>query len=365
MLLRAGQRVGDSYEVERYLGEGAFAEVYRVRHDILGRQAMKVFKRAGTVGEIREMLGEAILLSRIGHPNIVRVFHAGTARTAFGDNGFFTMEYVAGGNLQRFWVSHRDEHVPVPDVVRIVRQVAEGLAVAHLSTPAIVHRDITPQNILIGYDAGGLRARLSDFGLARGLNPLTMLASTRGTRAFKAPEALADPFGDSLAGDVWALGVICYLLLTDALPHEDRGPAARLGAAARTPPRPPEEFNPDVDPALSRIVMAALEPDLAARTPHAGALAAQLAQWQQRCGGRRSPQAVEPSPATTKGALGDRAADTEAEARRLAARARVLARQSVTLTDAADLMEAAFTKSPRLRGEHEHLLRMWRKGVMF
>ena len=76
-LLEDGQVIRDTYEVERFLGEGAFPEVYRVKHRFLGRQAMKVFKRVGMdLKEIEEMLGEAILLSQIGHPNIVRVFDA-------------------------------------------------------------------------------------------------------------------------------------------------------------------------------------------------------------------------------------------------------------------------------------------------
>jgi eukaryotic-like serine/threonine-protein kinase len=66
-LLDEGQIIRDTYEVERFLGEGAFAEVYRVRHRFLGRQAMKVFKRVGmSIDDINEMLGEAILLSSIG-----------------------------------------------------------------------------------------------------------------------------------------------------------------------------------------------------------------------------------------------------------------------------------------------------------
>jgi len=84
-LLEEGQTVRDTYEVERFLGEGAFAEVYRVKHRFLGRQAMKVFKRVGmNLEEIHEMLGEAILLSRIGHPNIVRVFDANVLEAAQG-----------------------------------------------------------------------------------------------------------------------------------------------------------------------------------------------------------------------------------------------------------------------------------------
>ena len=72
-LLKNEQKIRGTYEVERLLGEGAFAEVYRVRHRFLGRQAMKVFKQVDmTLEEIEELLAEAILLSRIGHPNIVR-----------------------------------------------------------------------------------------------------------------------------------------------------------------------------------------------------------------------------------------------------------------------------------------------------
>ena len=74
-ILKDGQKIREAYEVEKFLGEGAFAEVYRVRHRFLGRQAMKVFKRTGlTAAETEEMLGEAILLSQIGHPNIVDYF---------------------------------------------------------------------------------------------------------------------------------------------------------------------------------------------------------------------------------------------------------------------------------------------------
>jgi serine/threonine-protein kinase len=69
-LLTEGQVIRDTYTVERFLGEGAFAEVYRVQHRFLGRQAMKVLKLFGaSLEEIETLLAEALLLSRIGHPN--------------------------------------------------------------------------------------------------------------------------------------------------------------------------------------------------------------------------------------------------------------------------------------------------------
>ena len=170
-LLQDGQIIRETYEVERFLGEGAFAEVYRVKHRFLGRHAMKVFKRLGmTVPEIEDMLGEAIMLSRIGHPNIVRVFDANVLETPAGLCGYFTMENVPGGSLEKFWHSHGTKLVPIETSVDIIRQVCRGLTVAHRETPPVIHRDIKPQNILVGYEADGLRARVSDFGLAKRVN---------------------------------------------------------------------------------------------------------------------------------------------------------------------------------------------------
>jgi serine/threonine protein kinase len=218
-LLEENQIIAAKYEVERFLGEGAFAEVYRVRHRFFGRQAMKILKLTGiTKDEVEDVLAEAILLSRLEHPNIIRVFDADTTATSRGVCGFFTMEYVAGGSLEQFWRSHGAQFVPVETVVEIMKQCCRGLAVAHGEQPPIVHRDIKPQNILVGHDASGLRVRVSDFGLAKHVNPLTLLASARGTRFFKGPEALVDYQSDSCAGDVWALGSTMYLLLTDRLP---------------------------------------------------------------------------------------------------------------------------------------------------
>jgi serine/threonine-protein kinase len=79
-LLTDGLCINETYEVEAFLGEGAFAEVYRVKHRFLGRQAMKFFKAPGwSPDEVSAMLGEAVLLSKINHPNIVRVYDFNTA----------------------------------------------------------------------------------------------------------------------------------------------------------------------------------------------------------------------------------------------------------------------------------------------
>ena len=248
-LLSEGQIIRETYEVERFLGEGAFAEVYRVKHRFLGRQAMKVFKRGGmTVPEIEEMLGEAIMLSRIGHPNIVRVFDANVLETTKGLCGYFTMENVPGGSLEKFWHSYGTKFVPIETTIDLMKQVCRGLSVAHRQSPPVIHRDIKPQNILVGYEAEGLRARVSDFGLAKKVNPLTLLATAAGTPAFKPPEAFSDTKGDSCAADVWAIGTTLYLLLADRLPFDlpaDLGWGSKNLFQEKLPPA--SDANPDVN----------------------------------------------------------------------------------------------------------------------
>ena len=131
-LLEDGQNLRDAYEVERYLGEGAFAEVYRVKHRFLGRQAMKLFKVPGlTLAELEQMLSEAVLLSKLNHPNIIRTFNADVLELNGQHFGFFTMEYVAGGSLDQFWRSFGQRFIPAQTVVDILTQVCQGLVVAH------------------------------------------------------------------------------------------------------------------------------------------------------------------------------------------------------------------------------------------
>jgi serine/threonine-protein kinase len=371
-LLHDGQHVRDTYEVERLLGEGSFGEVYRVRHRFLGRQAMKVFKSAGMTSNVtEELLGEALMLSRIGHPNIIRVFDANVVDTDRGACGFFTMEYVAGGSLEQFWRSHGAKFVPVATAVDILRQVCQGLAVAHGATPPIVHRDIKPQNILVGYDTGGLRARVSDFGLARHVNPLTLLASAKGTMPFKAPEVFRDLQSDSCAGDVWALGCTLYLLLTDRLPYRLPGNAeeARHRSFDR-PLEPASRLNPDVDAVLDGILARTLAIDPRGRFADAQQLSEALASWQSATPAARPelPPTTDPLPSTRsmnflKCGLGQQSPANEGEARKMASRAIELSHQASRLPEAADLLEEAFNKWPDLRGEYEYRLRLWRRGV--
>lgn len=359
-LLQEGTKIRDTYEVERFLGEGAFAEVYRVNHKFLGRQAMKVFKRTNVdADEVTAMLGEAILLSRIGHPNIVRVFDANTVETKFGTCGFFTMEYVPGGTLDKFWRSYGEKHVQVATCVDIMKQICRGLSVAHNSKPPIIHRDIKPQNILIGYEADGLRVRLSDFGLAKEVNPLTLLATAAGTLAFKPPEVFRKKKADSTAADIFALGATAYMLLTDELPFRvDPEVGWGQDASKWKIPDKPSEWNVLVNPKLDRIVMKCIEFDPQKRYQTADELLADLEKWKPTT---KMTSRDSESSQSMKNIFLTESLDEEA-GRKLAKEAQALARQGL-LVDAADKMEEAFNQCPSLREKYEFKVPLWRRGI--
>ena len=364
-ILQVGQMIRETYEVEKFLGEGAFAEVYRVRHQFLGRQAMKVFKRVGMTGsDIEEVLGEAKLLTRIGHRNIVRVFDANLFETPQGVCGYFTMENVAGGSLDRFWRSHGANLIPVETTIGVMRQVCLGLSVAHGESPPIIHRDIKPHNILVGYDSDGLRARVSDFGLAKRVNQLTLLATAAGTLAFKPPEAFSKSKADSCAADVWALGVTLYLMLTDQLPFKiDPSLGWSNEKAFEKEPSRPSLWNGDVDAGLEQIVLRCLEMSPTRRFATAKELLCELDAWNKPAPLKELRTKHVLSSDMAKSVLGVHSPVDHEEGQRLARVAINIAQGEGRLSDAADIMEEAFNKSPVLRQRYADQVRLWRCGV--
>jgi serine/threonine-protein kinase len=364
-LLKESDNIKDTYEVERFLGEGAFAEVYRVKHKFLGRQAMKLFKRVGmTQEEIEEMLGEAILLSRIGHPNIVRVFDANIFESPKGTCGYFTMENVSGGSLDKFWRSYGANFIPIETTVDIIMQVCRGLAVAHDESPPVIHRDIKPQNILIGYEADGLRARVSDFGLAKKVNPLTLMATAAGTLGFKPPEAFSKKKADSCAGDVWALGVTLYMMLTDKLPFEvDSDLGWSNKKAFEKELVPPSFWNIEVDPAIEKIVLNCLEINSSKRYQTARDLLDTLKSWKKPALSKKSPPIKSASLGESKSGFGAHSPINQEDGNKLVRLAIKKAKEEGRLFEAADIMEEAFNKSPELRQKYANQVRLWRCGI--
>jgi serine/threonine-protein kinase len=273
------------------------------------------------------------------------------------------MEYVAGGSLDDFWRSHGGQFVPVKTAVEIMRQVCRGLAVAHSDCPPVIHRDIKPQNILIGYDPDGIRARVRDFGLAKQENPFTLMASARGTRCFKSPEAFRDPKSDSCAGDVWALGSTLYLLVTDRLPYSALGEMDKFDSSSFDRPMiPASRLNILVDASLDQIISCALNLNAANRYASAGEMLKDLDLWRPREISATMKKGS--SPDASKSAMGPGGTSfDEQQAQTMAKDAIAMSRQLGKLSVAADLMEEAFNQWPNLRKQYEYQLQLWRKGI--
>lgn len=362
-ILQEGDQIRNTYTVERVLGQGAFGQVYRVRHRFLGRQAMKVFKLPDmTLGEAQDLLGEALLLSTLGHPNIIRVFDADVTETPSGRFAYFTMEYVAGGSLFDYWKGFGARFVPAEESVRIATQICRGLNVAHSANPPIVHRDIKPHNILVGYTEAGLQVRIADFGLAKRANPLTLLVSGKGTLAFKPPEIFDDVKSDSRAGDIWAIGECLYLMLTDRLPYQNPGDTGVPGQQAQGASLvPASELNPLVDRHLDSITSKALQPDPGKRYPHAAAMLRDLESWNPS----KNEKVGDILSSMSKSALGtctplisQRAALSRIQ------EAKEIAKDIAQLPTAADILEIALRDCPDLRDQYQYLLQLWRRGIM-
>ena len=271
------------------------------------------------------------------------------------------MEYVPGGTLDKFWRSYGTKRIPVETCVDLMKQVCRGLSVAHRATPPIIHRDIKPQNILVGYEADGLRARLSDFGLAKEVNPLTLLATAAGTLSFKPPEAFSGKrHSDSASGDIFAMGVTMYLLLTDELPfHVDSELGWGQDVKKWKVPDKPSDWNVTVNQKLDRIVMKCIDFDPTKRYQTAMERLEALEAWKP--GGKVSVK-ESLSSSTMKSILGEGSGMDEAKGREMAKDARKLAREGL-LGSAADKMEEAFNQCPSLRSKYADQVRLWRMGI--
>jgi serine/threonine protein kinase len=347
-LLEEGQIIRDGdYLVEKLIGVGFFAEVWRVKHSILGRQALKIFKTPGTLEEVKAMFEEARLLTGFGHRNIVRVFDAAFHETAAAMHGFFTMEYVAGGSLEQFRLLRKERLIPVPVAVDILRQACLGLSRAHARKPPLVHRDIKPQNILVDEDEEGFRVCVTDFGLAKHVNPIMLKASTRGTLCYRAPECFNDPQSASCAADVWSLGLTTYLLLTDRFPYAGADLDEIKPEHFKRPLVRASYFNGGVDEVLDEVIARALAVDPAERYPHVMALLKDLEEWQRQVArAQRTTFPADPS--------------AEQEARQVVAQAIKISRSD--LAGAADLLKKAMDVFPPFREEYRGLLKAYLEG---
>jgi serine/threonine protein kinase len=250
----------DGYEHIGLLGSGGMGQVHLARDPALGREVAIKLVLPDLHGEpmiLERLQREARMMSKLNHSGIV-IIHRLVPLD--GESAAIVMEYVDGGNL-RDLLNKQGRAFPVADALSIACETASAIHAAHQH--GIVHRDLKPENILIASDG---RAKVTDFGLAAPLDPhltrLTMGGTTAGTADYMAPERHAGHDSGS-HGDVYALGVILYEMLTGILPrgHFD----------------PPHKVRKNIPKPVSEAVMRALKSDPAQRFPSMEAFAAALA----------------------------------------------------------------------------------------
>jgi serine/threonine protein kinase len=167
VILSKGEIINDTYEIQSLIGEGAFGEVYKVNHKYLGVQVLKVFRKEYIENtNIETVTKEAKILSKLTHPNIVRVFDANTFLKEEKTYLFITMGFVSGETLAQ--LLKRKIQLPLPVALSIQADFLIGLQIAHEQESPIIHRDISLDNILLSYEGQKPKAMLSDFGLAQG-----------------------------------------------------------------------------------------------------------------------------------------------------------------------------------------------------
>src|SRR5688500_278322 len=254
--------LGDSYRLERELGGGGMGRVFVAEETTLERKVVvKVLPpEMGRSMSAERFRREIQLAAKLQHPHIVPLLAAGATPEGML---YYTMPFIEGDSLRRRLT--RAGELPIPEALRILRQVVDALAYAHAR--GVVHRDIKPDNVLIH----GNHALVTDFGVSKALSTatgptsLTSLGVALGTPAYMAPEqAAADPNTDHRA-DIYAIGILAYELLTGHPPFQ--GSSAQQVLAMHATVAPPRiiPLRASVPQPLEDLVMLCLEKHAADR----------------------------------------------------------------------------------------------------
>ena len=281
--LAAGTQIG-KFVIQRKLAEGGMAEIFLASSfGPEGFQKQAVIKRirpsfAEDSTFIEMFVNEARLVSRLNHANIVQIFDFDRHEDTF----YITMEYVRGKSLAQAHQRALKLGIPVPPVLcaQIAAEVAKGLGFAHRLTEggqplSLVHRDVSPQNILIAYEGA---VKLTDFGIAKAGTRVTTVGGLKGKLAYMSPEQSRGEQVDART-DIFALGISLWELLTGKRLFDGDGDMAVLRAVQERPVQQPEQLNPAVDAGLSAIVMQCLERERTARFQSAQELERSLSSY--------------------------------------------------------------------------------------
>ena len=286
------------YELVRKIAAGGMAEIFLARQwgaanffrDVVVKRLFRHL--AENERQLRMFEDEGRLLAALSHPNIPQAYDLGQADGYW----YVAMEYVDGWNVADVWRQGAKQGQPMPlhVAIGIVMQACEALHHAHERTDRakrplhIVHRDVTPQNLMLTRDGV---VKLMDFGVALSrARKDTEAGAVRGTFSYMAPEQVRAKPLDKRA-DIFAIGVILYELTTGSRLFRGSEVQVMTEVVEKDVPRPSERV-PGYPQDLEKIVLGALERDRARRTPSAAHLATKLEEFAQRHGLPVGPRAV-------------------------------------------------------------------------
>ena len=255
----------NAYVILGELGRGASGVVYKARP--VGRpDELVALKLIEGIGNLDTQLVEPEILSRLNHPNIIRLvdYFLVSGKLALA------MEYVDGPDLNGWAESHG--RLSSAEVRDFLTQMAQALVCAHAQ--GVIHRDIKPGNIMVAKDGGKPRYILADFGISRQVEGIQVKKQLAGSYRFMAPEQIrgrATP-----QSDLWSLGVVAYWLLTGNLPFNATSLRELSDQIALMSPPAPSEVVGDVDGDLETIVLELLQKDPLRRIDSATTLLGRL-----------------------------------------------------------------------------------------
>jgi eukaryotic-like serine/threonine-protein kinase len=252
------------YVLEQELGRGGMGVVYRARDTRLGRTvAIKILNpRQHTPDAIRRFEREARAAAALSHPGIVHIYDFDRGFSSF----YISMEFVSGPTLLQL-IREETSFVRL-NLLNLLRQIVDAVGYAH--THHVVHRDLKPANMIL---ADRRQVKILDFGIARRLDELDMSASgATGTPYYMAPEQILGEDPDERT-DIYAVGVTLFQMATGTLPFATGN---ILRAHLEQPAPDPQALAPDLEPALSHLIVRCLAKDRDQRPRDGSALLAAL-----------------------------------------------------------------------------------------
>jgi hypothetical protein len=264
------------YRVLAVLGKGSMGVVLKAEDEMLGRVvALKALLPALTHERTNRerFLTEARAAAAVAHDHVITIFQVGEAQApGLGPIPYLAMSLLEGEALEDRL--RREDRLSVPEVLRIGRETAEGLAAAH--EKGLIHRDIKPANLWLEGKRG--RVKILDFGLARpvsGGQDLTQTGVVLGTPAYMAPEQARGERVDARC-DLFSLGCVLYQAATGERPFRGEDVFSTLLAIVTEQTPRPELVNPDLPPPLAGLILRLLEKDRGRRPASAAEVAETL-----------------------------------------------------------------------------------------